>query len=321
MTVFLPTRMTWRTSARPSTTSTISGSRRPLSAALDVVGQLVDDVVQPDVDALGLGGATGGVGDLRVLKPTTMAFDAAASMMSLSVMSPAPSSRTLSRISSWSSCSSAWVMAPSEPDTSDFRMIRSSLAWPALDLAVEVLERRPAARRQPLRGLTRPCAVSTMRPGVLLVADDAQDVAGHRDVRQAEDDHGASTAPAFVTRLPGSFSKRANAPEASPPTTMMSPTLQRAGLDERGRDRRPRPLSSLASTHRCRPRRAWLGLELPADRRRASSRSARRARSASRPTPGRAARRRRTPRRRCRASVSSVLTRSGFESGLVISNT
>ena len=33
MTVFLPTRMTWRTSARPSTTSTISGSSRPLRAA------------------------------------------------------------------------------------------------------------------------------------------------------------------------------------------------------------------------------------------------------------------------------------------------
>ena len=68
---------------------------------------------------------------ILVLKPTTTAFDAAASMMSLSVMSPAPSSRTLSRTSSWSSCSSAWVMAPSEPDTSALRMIRSSLAWPA----------------------------------------------------------------------------------------------------------------------------------------------------------------------------------------------
>jgi len=31
--VLLPTRMTWRTSARPSMTSTISGSSRPLSAA------------------------------------------------------------------------------------------------------------------------------------------------------------------------------------------------------------------------------------------------------------------------------------------------
>ena len=37
-----------------------------LEGRLDVVGQLVDDVVQADVDALGLGGAAGGVGDLGV---------------------------------------------------------------------------------------------------------------------------------------------------------------------------------------------------------------------------------------------------------------
>ena len=33
MTVLLPTRKIWRTSARPSTTSTISGSSMPLRAA------------------------------------------------------------------------------------------------------------------------------------------------------------------------------------------------------------------------------------------------------------------------------------------------
>ena len=33
ITVLLPTRMTWRTSARPSTTSTTSGSSKPLRAA------------------------------------------------------------------------------------------------------------------------------------------------------------------------------------------------------------------------------------------------------------------------------------------------
>ena len=37
-----------------------------LERRLDVVGELVDDVVEPDVDALGLGGAAGGLGDLRV---------------------------------------------------------------------------------------------------------------------------------------------------------------------------------------------------------------------------------------------------------------
>ena len=37
-----------------------------LERRLDVVGQLVDDVVEPDVDALGLGGAARGLGDLGV---------------------------------------------------------------------------------------------------------------------------------------------------------------------------------------------------------------------------------------------------------------
>ena len=49
---------------------------------------------------------------ISVLKPTTIAFDADASRMSLSVMSPAPSCRTLIFTSSICSCSSAWVMAP-----------------------------------------------------------------------------------------------------------------------------------------------------------------------------------------------------------------
>ena len=37
-----------------------------LEGSFDVVGQLVDDVVEADIDAFGLGGATGGVGDLGV---------------------------------------------------------------------------------------------------------------------------------------------------------------------------------------------------------------------------------------------------------------
>ena len=68
---------------------------------------------------------------IAVLKPTTTAFDAAASMMSLSLISPAPSYRTLSLTSSVWSWPSAWVIAPSEPDTSALRTIRSSFAWPA----------------------------------------------------------------------------------------------------------------------------------------------------------------------------------------------
>ena len=36
-----------------------------LEGRVDVVGQLVDDVVEPDVDALGLGGPPGRLGDRR----------------------------------------------------------------------------------------------------------------------------------------------------------------------------------------------------------------------------------------------------------------
>ena len=79
-----------------------------------------------------LSAARRAVSVIEVLNPTTIAFDAVASMMSLFVMSPLASSRTLILTSSVPSCSSAWVMAPSDPDTSALRMqTRSSLAWPA----------------------------------------------------------------------------------------------------------------------------------------------------------------------------------------------
>ena len=129
MTVLLPTLKIWRTSARPSITSTLLRLEQALEGRVDVVRELVDDVVGPDVDAFGLGRAAGGVRE-RVLNPTTIAFDADASRMSLSVMSPAPSWRMLIRTSSVESCSRACSMAPSEPDTSALRMIRSSLVWP-----------------------------------------------------------------------------------------------------------------------------------------------------------------------------------------------
>ena len=78
-------------------------------------------------------------------------------MMSLSVMSPAPSSRTLSRISSWSSCSSAWVIAPSEPGHVRLEDDPQLLGLAGLDLAVEVLEGRAAAALAALGGGLRPC--------------------------------------------------------------------------------------------------------------------------------------------------------------------
>src|SRR3972149_3966975 len=68
---------------------------------------------------------------IRVLNPTTIAFEAEASRMSLSLISPAPSWRMLIFTSSVASWPRAWVIAPSEPETSVLRMIRSSLACPA----------------------------------------------------------------------------------------------------------------------------------------------------------------------------------------------
>jgi len=53
-----------------------------------------------------------------VLNATTIAFDAAASMMSLSVTSPAASCRTVDPDLVLSELLKGVVMAPSEPDTS-----------------------------------------------------------------------------------------------------------------------------------------------------------------------------------------------------------
>jgi hypothetical protein len=67
-----------------------------------------------------------------VLKPTTIAFEAAASMMSLSVMSPCALMEDVEAdLVLVAAVRALCVIAPSDPDTSALRMIRSSLAWPA----------------------------------------------------------------------------------------------------------------------------------------------------------------------------------------------
>ncbi len=73
------------------------------------------------------------------------------------------------------------------------------------------------------------------RASFLLVLDDAQDVAGLGHVRQAEDDHGAGRS-GLVDALAEVVLERADAPEGLADDDDV-PDVERAGLDQRGRDR------------------------------------------------------------------------------------
>ena len=135
-------------------------------------------------------------------------------------------------------------MAPSDPESVRLQDDPQLLGLAGLDLAVEVLERGAPAAVAGLGGGRR-LARLDHRSGFLLVADDAEDVAGLRDVRQAEDDD-RFDGPALVTRLPMSFSSARTRPNVSP-TTMMSPTFS-VPVWTSAVATGPRPLSSLAST-------------------------------------------------------------------------
>ncbi len=108
--------------------------------------------------------------------------------MSVSVMSPVPSWRTLIRTSSDWIWPRAWVMAPSDPETSAFRMIRSSLAWPSLNCWKR--SSRVAFWLVPALEVAADAGALGDRSGRLLVCDDAKDVAGLRDGVEAEEDRG-----------------------------------------------------------------------------------------------------------------------------------
>ena len=79
------TRKSARTSASPSVSSVVTAREHADERLLDVLRQLVDDAVGADLDALALGERRASAFG-RTLKPTTSAFEAEASMMSLSVI-------------------------------------------------------------------------------------------------------------------------------------------------------------------------------------------------------------------------------------------
>ena len=179
MTVLLPTRKIWRTSARPSTTSTIDRLEETLERGAEIVGQLVDDVVQADVDALGLGRPTGGVGDLRVEADDDrvrgggqhdVVVGDVAGALEQDVEADLLLVELLQRVGDGAQ-RAGHVRLEDDPQL---------LGLAGLDLAVQVLERRAAAA---VAGLVGGFELARLdeRAGFLLVADDAQDVAGGRD--------------------------------------------------------------------------------------------------------------------------------------------
>ena len=164
--------------------------------------------------------------------------------MSLSVMSPLASSRTLILTSSVPSWSSACVIAPSDPDTSALRMIRSSLAWPAWIWryrSSRVARPGPAPSRAAcsfLRRLDHGRVRSSRR----------SPRAGRRPPRARRARPRTTTAdagPAFGTRLPAAFSRARTLPKVLP-TTTMSPTRS-VPVWTISVATGPRPLSSCAS--------------------------------------------------------------------------
>ena len=169
------------------------------------------------------------------------------------------------------------------------------LGLAGLDLAVQVLERGPTAAFATLGGDLRPCAARPSSRAAFSSATTRRmsPASGTSDRPRTTT---ALAGPACLTRLPRSFSSARTRPNVSP-TTMMSPTLERAGLDERRRDRRRGSCRS-GPRRSCRsPSRSGLALS---SWRSATSRTI--SMSSSRPWPAlgrhraRAARRRRTPR-------------------------
>src|SRR4051794_10661079 len=165
------------------------GLEQALERCRHVVGQLVDDVVQPDVHTLGVGGPAGRLGDLRVeadddrvgrrRKHDVVVGDVAGALVE-DVDPDLLLVELLERVADRTERSRHVGL---EDDPELLRLTR-------LDLAVEVLERCATARVAGLRRRRR-TALLDHRPGFLLVADDAEDVARLGHLGQTEDDDGA----------------------------------------------------------------------------------------------------------------------------------
>ena len=206
-----------------------------LERRIDVVGQLVDDVVHPDVDALGLGGPAGRLGDARAeadddrvrrgRQHDVVVGDVAGGLVE-DVDPDLVLVELLERVGDGTQ-RTGHVGLEDDPQL---------LGLAGLDLAVEVLEGRPAAA----------VARSWRRRSALRCSTIARAALSSATTRRMSPASGTSerprtttalAGPACLTRLPRSFSSARTRPNVSP-TTMMSPTLQRAGLDQGGGDRR-----------------------------------------------------------------------------------
>ena len=123
------------------------------------------------------------------------------------------------------------MIAPSEPETSAFRMIRSSLAWPSLNCSKRSSRVAfwlvPAGRRGGRAGAL------DERPGGLLVGDDAQDVAGLRAPSPRPRTTAADDGPDLLGPLAGRVLEGADlAVGLADDDDVADP--QRAGLDDDG---------------------------------------------------------------------------------------
>ena len=173
--------------------------------------------------------------DGRTLKPTTIAFDAAARLTSFSVMPPTPVWMTLTRTSGWS------IFAELADDRLDGALHVALdhevqiLDGAGLHLLEELLERDAAARllrqrlaAQALTALLRELA------GAALGLDDAQQLAGRRRAVEAEDLDGVA-GPASSMLLAAIVVERADAAPGVAGDDRVT-DAERAAMDEHRRD-------------------------------------------------------------------------------------
>ena len=124
----------------------------------------------------------------RTLKPTTIAFDADASITSDSVIPPMPVWMTFTRTSGWRIFASSPLTASIEPCTSAFTITFRSWTRAGLDLREELLERDALLRAA--RELLGAHALAAKRGELArlpVVLDDVGELAGARRLVEAED--------------------------------------------------------------------------------------------------------------------------------------